>query len=135
MKIAKLVEMTSPTRTHNLTNLFRAGLNEVTVGRYSETSDQDVMLAEGSQHEKVLKISRRHALITYDPASQKYFIQDRSSSCGTSIDNKDLEPMEKYALENGDAVRFGGYGPVMFLNEEVRTRLERDTAQNLPKVE
>lgn len=136
-KIAKLVDMTSTRRIYNLTNFITAGVREITLGRAEKDSDQLIQLGELedgaiSKNLRVPCISKRHALITYNPITQRYILQDHSTH-GTTVDDKRLERMQEHVLEVGDSLKFADYGPVVFICKDI-SRLERDTAQSLPRV-
>lgn len=138
-KIAKLCDMVT-LRTHNLTNLINSGVEQITIGRAEKGSNQLIQLGELSNGEisqnlGVPAVSKRHALIIYNPENDQYLLQDYSSTCGTTVDDKRLEPMKKHVLENNDSLKFASYGPVIFIVEELPERTERrDTAQSLPRV-
>lgn len=138
IKIAKLVDMTTTRRIYNLTNFITAGVREITLGRAGNGSDQLIQLGELedgtiSEDSRVPCISRRHAMITYHPENGSYVLQNRSATHGTTVDDKRLEPMQEHILETGDSLKFAGYGPVVFICKDI-SRLERDTAQSLPRV-
>jgi pSer/pThr/pTyr-binding forkhead associated (FHA) protein len=131
-KIAKLVEMTQPTRTHNVSSMITLEDNEVEIGRYSaEHVELDIMLGEGSGHERVPSISAKHATLRYDTSSDSFILIDHSRY-GTKVNDELVHNSEKL-LPKGCTLLFADYGPVVFLYEEPRKRLESDTAV-FPKV-
>ncbi len=138
-RIANLCDMVT-LRTHNLTNLIKSGVEQITIGIVEKDSEQLIQLGELSNGEisqnlGVPAVSKRHALITYNPEKDQYIFKDYSSTCGTTIDDKRLEPMKEHVLENNDSLKFANYGPVIFIVEELPERTERrDTAQSLPRV-
>ena len=130
-RIAKLVDVNAR-RSYNLTNLIRAGIKQITLGRAEANSDQLIRLGEledgkPCENLRVPCISRRHATIVLENGN--YILEDYST-LGTEVNGKKLSG--KYILEDKDQLRFADYGPVIFMYEDV-SRLERVTAQSLPK--
>ncbi len=62
---------------------------------------------EGNLHIQDASISRRHAQITYDGASQTYFITDVNSSNGTRLNGQLLAPGQPFQLIRGAEIGLG----------------------------
>ncbi|MEI6290202.1 MAG: FHA domain-containing protein [Chloroflexota bacterium] len=53
------------------------------------------------------EISRRHAELNYDPASDAFSVIDLQSTNGVSLDGSKLEPNRRYKLHSGSNLGFG----------------------------
>ena len=78
-------------------------VDKITLGRKSAEDETDVDLTAFDGH--ILGISRKHALIHAD--SRAYYLEDLGSSNGTFINEENLAPFTKTALQNGDMIRLG----------------------------
>ncbi|HJX49926.1 MAG TPA: FHA domain-containing protein [Candidatus Nanoarchaeia archaeon] len=114
---------------HNLGELIRME-GKVTLGRENEYSRNTINLGVDSGHEKVNRISRRHAEIRYDLKTDTYLLEDALSKNGTEIEREktkitmSLAPMP---LQDGDNLYFGSYGPVIFTQKEQEKRKDDRT--------
>lgn len=54
-----------------------------------------------------IRISRFHALISFDRTSEQFYIRDQESMSGTFINGRKLEPSQVIGLNHGDIIAFG----------------------------
>ncbi len=73
------------------------------IGRKGGDFSPDVDL---SKFTNSLTVSRKHAAITIDPATDSIFIEDLGSTNGTFLNGMRLEPNKKYKVEPGDVLSF-----------------------------
>jgi pSer/pThr/pTyr-binding forkhead associated (FHA) protein len=57
-------------------------------------------------------ISRQHVNIWYE--NDRYYIEDRSSTNGTSLNGSDIKGNGRHALENGDVIELAGKLSITF---------------------
>ncbi|HEB47275.1 MAG TPA: FHA domain-containing protein [Candidatus Pacearchaeota archaeon] len=122
MKNATLIEPMG--KTHNLEKLLGKQGGLVFVGRRDPCSDIQAAIVLGEKDDgepdvavSVMDgVSRRQAVITYDPNEDEFYIEDCSTYGTTRINEEHLGKGEKRRLENGVNLYFGkfGYGPCTF---------------------
>jgi hypothetical protein len=69
---------------------------------------------EGNLNISAQSVSRKHIQITYDPASQAYYVMDLNSSNGTSLNGQRLAPMQPVQLSNGATIGVGPHVTIKF---------------------
>ena len=119
-------------RKFNLGELvIKAG--KVTLGRRDCEYVKDNTISLGidvdeSDNNQVVKISGRHASITYKPDTKLYTLRDEISKNGTDIHRgKKVIELSRFGiisseLQDKDEIFFGGYGPVIFTEKETEKR-------------
>ena len=125
MRKATLTELER--KTHDLTDLVKRYGDEFGIGRRDPHSDTqaEILLGEKDDGEPdaakfiIDSISRRQAVITYNPYEDRFYIEDCSTHETTRINNELLRKGEKRLLENGVSLYFGKheYGPLTFREE------------------
>ncbi|MEO0229933.1 MAG: FHA domain-containing protein [candidate division WOR-3 bacterium] len=79
------------------------GVFQLVIGRRSQDFTPDIDL---SVFPMSATVSRRHALITIDPATNTFSIQDLGSTNGTYLNGVRLEPGKDYRVLPGDTLGF-----------------------------
>ncbi len=129
MRPAKLIEIKEEIRVHDLTELLlHSGKSEIVIGRRDSTpysNQADILLGENEKGEPnaavfvIRGISRRQAVIGYDPQENGYYIKDCSTHGTTKINSECLLRGEKRTLKRGARLFFGNwnYGPITFVQD------------------
>ncbi|RLG11957.1 hypothetical protein DRN73_03940 [Candidatus Pacearchaeota archaeon] len=89
--------------------------NSYVLGRKTDDSNPDISITGNAP-----KVSRKHAIIRYDPKTREYFLEDYSKN-GITVKRKKVANMEskessrlEIKLEFGDKIFLSDYGPLIF---------------------
>lgn len=132
MKRALLHDKPASTK-HNLGALVVQN-GEITLGRECGYTENVICLGVDSGHDKVGRISGRHAKITYNPEKDIYSIGDAPSKNGTQIKRGPVRidvGVRKVEMQDGDELYFAKYGPVFFHQTERITKKDDGTKMAL----
>ncbi len=64
------------------------------------------------------RVSRNHAMITYDPQQAAFYLQDLQSGGGTYLNGVKLNPNEPVPLPNDSVIQLGANTEIKFVSEE-----------------